>query len=347
MGSVAIIADYGAQIGQKQLVTTPLCHAGANSIQRTHMQRGTVVLQSVFDPDTVLAAIERYRITSTTLVPTMINMVLSHPSIDRFDLSSLTFLGFGGSAMPLKTLREAIDRFGPILASGFGMSEVPGPIVQFSQADLTRAAASAPALLKSCGNSSLLVFARVVDDQIRDVGVGETGEIVVRGDLLFKGYWNDPETTAAAFRDGWFLTGDLATRDSDGYFYIVDRRRDMIITGGENVFSTEVETVIYEHPSVADVAVVGVPDPKWVETIAAVIVLRVNSTASADDIQQWCRSRLAGYKCPRYVYFWDEMPRSTLGKILKSDVRGATCVSRSETESSTSPARSDMKIRTW
>jgi acyl-CoA synthetase (AMP-forming)/AMP-acid ligase II len=318
---VSIMLEYGTRPGERALFTMPLCHAGASSVMTTHVQGGTFVLEPGFEPRAWLHAVEKYRITSTTLVPTMINMVLSHPDIDQFDLSSLVHFGYGGSVMPLDLLRATIDRFGAVLASGLGMSEAPGPVTSLNKHHHARALDGEEQLLTSVGTNTALINSRVVDDDNVECPPGVVGEIVLKGDLLFKGYWNNRDATEAAFRDGWFRTGDMASRDEEGFFFLVDRRKDMIITGGENVYSAEVERAIYECPLVSEVAVIGVPHPTWVETVAAMVVLREPGSMTEDDVKAWCRDRLAGYKCPRYVELRDDLPKSTIGKILKHQIR--------------------------
>jgi acyl-CoA synthetase (AMP-forming)/AMP-acid ligase II len=321
MGGLAIIIEYGARPGDRTLFTMPLCHAGANSVVMTHTQAGTFVLDSEFEPRAFLKTIQDHRITSTTLVPTMINMVLNHPDIDNFDLSSLVHFGYGGSVMPVELLKAAIDRFGPILASGLGMSEAPGPVLSLTKEDHLRACNGEANLLQSCGKPTFIVHTKVVDDDMVECPPGEVGEIVVRGDLLFKGYWNNSAGTEDAFRDRWYRTGDMARRDDEGFFFLVDRRKDMIISGGENVYSAEVERAIYECPQVSEVAVIGAPHPIWVETVVALVVPKAGDTLTEQDITAWCRDRLAGYKCPRIVEIRDELPKGSSGKILKHQLR--------------------------
>ena len=321
MGGLAIILEYGARPGDRTLFTMPLCHAGANSVVMTHVQAGTYVLESEFEPRAFLEAIQEHRIMSTTLVPTMINMVLNHPDIDRFDLSSLVHFGYGGSVMPVELLKAAIDRFGPILASGLGMSEAPGPVLSLTKEDHLRACNGEANLLRSCGKPTFIIHTKVVDDDMVECPAGVVGEIVIRGDLLFKGYWNNPAGTDDAFQDGWYRTGDMAQRDEEGFFFLVDRRKDMIISGGENVYSAEVERAIYECPQVSEVAVIGAPDPLWVETVVALVVPKEGANLTDQDITSWCRERLAGYKCPRIVEFHSELPKGSSGKILKHQLR--------------------------
>lgn len=327
MGLLTTIVEYGPRPKDRQYFTMPLCHVGAVGVVLTHIQGGTYVTAPSFEPGRFLADIERYGITSTTLMPTMLRMLLDHPAIETTDLSTLIHVGFGGP-MPVDLLRECLARFGPIMASGFGMSEAPGTTACLSKADVVRAAEREPRLLTSCGKPSMLVQVKVVDDELKECPPEAVGEIVIRSDNLFRGYLNKPEITAASFQDGWFRTGDMALRDENGFMYLVDRRKDMIKSGGESVFSVEVERVLEECPGVAEVAVIGLPDPLWIETVTAIVVTKPGVELTAESIVEFCRQRLAGYKCPRIVHFRDALPRSTaMGKILKRDLREMYAVS--------------------
>ena len=321
MGAISYIVENGPKPGDRFLFGTPMHVAGANTVISTHLKGGAIVALSGFEPGKFLADIERYQITTTGLVPTMIEMLLSHPDIDRFDLSSLQHFGYGGSPMPVDVLTSAIARFGPILVSGFGMSEAPGAVALLTKSDHVRAASGETRLLSSCGRPMSLMGLKIVDDNMEECPPGTVGEIVLRGDFLFKGYLNNPSANSESFCDGWFRTGDLASRDEEGFLFIVDRRKDMIITGGLNVYSAEVEKAIYECPGVAEVAVIGVPDARWVEAVTAVITLDNGATIDADGVKQWCRSRIAAYKCPRTVHIVKELPRGATGKVLKHHLR--------------------------
>jgi acyl-CoA synthetase (AMP-forming)/AMP-acid ligase II len=321
MGAISYIVENGPRPGDRFLHGTPLFVAGANSVVATHLQAGTAILLAGFEPGAFLEDVQRYRITATGLVPTMLSMVLSHPDIDRFDLSSLQHFGYGGSPMPVELLRAALKRFGPILVSGFGMSEAPGAVALLTKADHVRAAAGETKLLSSCGRPMSLMGVKIVDEEMKECPPGTVGEIVLRGDYLFKGYLNNPTATSEAFRQGWFRTGDLASRDEEGFLYIIDRRKDMIISGGLNVYSAEVEKAMYECPDIAEVAVIGVPDPKWVEAVTAIVALKDGANLNDHDIKEWCRSRLAGYKCPKFVHIVDELPKGSTGKVLKHQLR--------------------------
>ena len=304
------------------LMPWPLCHVAGYGVLVTHMNRRPLVLMRGYEPDAFLSDIERYRITDTSVAPTMLSMLLRHPKIDDYDLSSVQRMAYGAAAMPVEVLKQAMVRFPKArFITGFGMTELAGNVLYQSPQAHVRALAGHPELLASVGRAMPLGSVRVVNTDMTDTPVGEVGELVVRAPQVMQGYWGNPEATADAFRGGWFHSGDLARRDGEGNFYIVDRMKDMIITGGENVYSREVEEVIYQHPTVAEAAVVGVPDEMWGERVVAVIQLRDGVAEDPDGIIALCRDNLAGYKTPRRVVFVGELPRNAAGKILKRELR--------------------------
>jgi acyl-CoA synthetase (AMP-forming)/AMP-acid ligase II len=248
-------------------------------------------------------------------------MVLQHPRIDDYSLASLRGIGYGAAAMPVEVLRAAIERFGPIVYSGFGMTELGGNVLTFPKSAHERAVKGDEYLLASCGTPMCLADVKVVDENFVECPPGVVGEIVIRGEQVLKGYFRNEEGTARAFHDGWFRTGDMARRDDEGFFYIVDRMKDMIITGGENVYSREVEEVLYTHPGVAEAAVIGLPNPMWGEKIVAVIQPRAGMTVDPDELIELCRAQMASYKKPKHVVFVEELPRNAAGKILKRELR--------------------------
>jgi fatty-acyl-CoA synthase len=259
----------------KFLMCTPLSHAGAAFFVPTIIKGGELVVLTKFDPAEVLKTIEEQKITATMLVPSMIYALMDHPDSHTRDLSSLETVYYGASAMNPVRLKEAIARFGPIFAQYYGQSEAPMVITYLSKGDHDEKR------LTSCGRPTVFCRTALLDADGNQVAQGEVGEICVSGPLVSGGYWNKPEATAETFRDGWMHTGDLAREDEDGFWYIVDRTKDMIVTGGFNVFPREVEDVVAEHPSVAQVCVIGTPDEKWGEAVTAVIVLRPD--APSDD----------------------------------------------------------------
>lgn len=304
------------------LMPWPLCHVAGYGVLVTHSNRRPLILMRGYEPEQFLADIERYKVTDTSVAPTMLSMLLRHPKIDQYDLSSVQRLAYGAAAMPVEVLKQAMARFPEArFLTGFGMTELGGNVLYQSPDAHLRALAGRPELLASVGRAMPFGAIRVVDTEMRDVAAGEVGELVIRAPQVMKGYWGKPDVTAEAFRGGWFHSGDLAKRDEEGNLYIVDRMKDMIITGGENVYSREVEEIIYQHPSVAEAAVVGTPDEVWGEKIVAVVQLKEGAAEDADGIIALCRANLAGYKKPQQVVFVKELPRNAAGKILKRELR--------------------------
>src|ERR1700712_3047301 len=260
------------------LMCTPLSHAGAAFFAPTVIKGGSLYVLPRFDPAEVLKTIEEQKITATMLVPSMLYALMDHPDSRTRDLSSLETVYYGASAINPVRLQEAIERFGPIFAQYYGQTEAPMVITYLSKADHV---SGGDGRLSSCGRPSAFIRAALLGEDGKPVAPGEPGEICVAGTLLAGGYWKLPDATAETFRDGWMHTGDVAREDEDGYWFIVDRTKDMIVTGGFNVFPREVEDVVAQHPSVAQVCVMGTPDEKWGEAVTAVVVLRPD--ASRDD----------------------------------------------------------------
>jgi acyl-CoA synthetase (AMP-forming)/AMP-acid ligase II len=300
----------------------PLCHVSGYLFPFMHTLGNTIVLMRAYDPEQYLALIEHHQCTQSSGAPTMLNMLFQHPRFDDFDLSSLKRIGYGAAAMPAEVIRQGMQKLpGVRFITGFGMTELSGNIFYMSPELHLAALAGDQSVLSSVGTLMPLAMARVVDDEMNDVAVGQVGELVVQGDQVLTGYWRRPEANEEAFFGGWFHTGDLAKWDEHGNLYIVDRKKDMIITGGENVYSREVEEVLYTHPGVAEAAVIGLPDPMWGEKIVAVIQVRPGMTVDPDELIELCRSQLASYKKPKHVVFVDELPRNAAGKILKRELR--------------------------
>jgi acyl-CoA synthetase (AMP-forming)/AMP-acid ligase II len=300
----------------------PLFHVAAYNVVHAHLRRRPVVLVPRFDAATVLALIDAERVTCCSLAPTMLSMLLDHPDRSAASLDGLRQISYGASAMPLDLLRRVLEELPHCgLAQGYGMTELSGNAVFLSPEDHRRAAAEEPGLLAAAGRPGPLVALRIVDDDDREVAPGEPGEILVRGDQVCAGYWNDPDASAAVRLGPWLRTGDIGRID-DGVLYVVDRKKDLIITGGENVASREVEDVVSLHPDVAAVAVVGVPDDRWGETVCAVVVPRAGA-APIDPaaLIAWTEGRLAGFKRPRRVVVTTELPLNASGKVDKVALR--------------------------
>ncbi len=304
------------------LMCTPLSHAGAAFFVPTIVKGGEMVVLPKFDPAEVLRVIEERRITATMLVPSMIYALMDHPDSHTRDLSSLETVYYGASAMNPVRLAEAIRRFGPIFAQYYGQSEAPMAITYLAKSDHDEKR------LTSCGRPTLFARVALLDGDGNAVPRGDVGEICVSGPLLAGGYWNLPEATDETFRDGWLHTGDMAREDDDGFLFIVDRVKDMIVTGGFNVFPREVEDVVAEHPAVAQVCVIGTPDEKWGEAVTAVIVLRPDHPADREsvatvtaEIQAAVKDRKGSVQSPKQVIVVDSVPVTALGKPDKKAVR--------------------------
>jgi len=275
-----------------------------------------------FDPPKIFEAIQRYRATTLFLVPTMINVLLASPDRTRYDLSSLHTIFYGGAPMYVEQLQSAVSAFGPIFVQLFGQGEAPMACTSLPKEE--HLAGDDPVKLKrlaSAGRETTAVRVRVVNDEDREVPAGQMGEIVVRGDLVMKGYWRKPEATADTLRGGWLHTGDIGYLDSDGYLYITDRKKDMIISGGSNIYPREIEEVICRHPAVFEVAVIGIPDEKWGETVKALVVPREGMRATEAEIIEHCKRHMASYKKPQSVEFLPALPKNAYGKVLKRELR--------------------------
>jgi fatty-acyl-CoA synthase len=316
------LAEWEWPENPKFLMCTPLSHAGAAFFTPVIVKGGELIVLTKFDPAEVLKTIEEQKISATMLVPSMIYALMDHPDSHTRDLSSLETVYYGASAMNPVRLKEAIKRFGPIFAQYYGQSEAPMVITYLAKNDHDEKR------LTSCGRPTLFARTALLGDDGKAVPQGEVGEICVSGPLLCGGYWNLPDATAETFRDGWMHTGDLAREDEDGFWYIVDRTKDMIVTGGFNVFPREVEDVVAEHPSVAQVCVIGTPDEKWGEAVTAVIVLRpdVASDEAAvatitSEIQAAVKERKGSVQVPKQVHVVDSVPVTALGKPDKKAVR--------------------------
>lgn len=312
--------EWPAQI--RFLVCAPLSHAGGAFWNPTSMTGGSMVVLPGFNPEAVLAAIEKYKITATMLVPTMLYALLDHPRFAEYDLSSLETVFYGASAISPTRLAEAIEKIGPVFFQFYGQAECPMSIAVLRRADHDPAR---PERLTSCGRPVPWLHVVLLDDDGAEVPAGEPGEICVRGPLVMRGYLNKPEQTAEATEGGWLHTGDVGRFDDEGYLYIVDRKKDMVVSGGFNVFPREVEDVISAHPAVAAVAVIGVPDPKWGEAVKAVVVLRRGehgeAATTAEELQELVRGRKGALHVPKTVDFADSIPVSPLGKPDKKALR--------------------------
>ncbi|HEX5506245.1 MAG TPA: fatty acid--CoA ligase, partial [Thermomicrobiales bacterium] len=269
-------------------------------------------------PAEILRLIPAERVTFAVFVPAVILFLLQTPGCREADFSSLHTVCYGAAPIPLALARDAVATFGCDLVQVYGLTETSGAMTALPARDHT---AESDQRLRSCGVPLSVAEIRVVDAWGEPLPTEEVGEIVVRSGLVMQGYWNQPDATAAAIRDGWFHTGDAGYFDADGYLYIYDRVKDMIVSGGENIYPAEVESALYGHPAVADVGVIGVPDDRWGESVKAVVVLKPGAAATAEELVAYCRERIAHYKAPKTVDFVDALPRNPSGKILKRVLR--------------------------
>ncbi len=312
---------WPSDLSGPSLFPWPLCHVAGYTILVLHLRGRELVVMRAYEAGAFLEHVVRYGCEEVSVAPTMFSMLLRHPALETSDVSGVRRIGYGAAAMPAEVLRHGMSRFpNAQFITGFGMTELSGNVLyQPHEAHLR--GLEQPELLTSVGTPMPYAMVRVVDLEMNDVAVGEVGELVVRGPQVTMGYWNNPTATEEAFAGGWFHSGDLARKDAEGNHYIVDRMKDMILTGGENVYSREVEEVLYEVPAVAEAAVVGVPDEVWGEKVVAFLQLREGQTVTEQEVIEHCRRNLASYKKPSRVVFVPELPRNAAGKILKRELR--------------------------
>jgi O-succinylbenzoate-CoA ligase len=317
--NLAHLVEFGFTSDDLGLACGPLYHVGALDLTTTTLiaAGATVIVHRQFDAAAVVDELERSRVTTVWLAPAMVNAIMALPDVEQRDLSSVRVIINGGEKMPIPLI-ERIQRTFPSawFADAYGLTETVSGDTFLDRASII-------AKLGSVGRPCLHLELDVWDEEGRSMAPGERGEIVLRGPKVFQGYWRDAEATERAFAGGWFHTGDIGVRDEEGYVWIVDRLKDMILSGGENIAGSEVERVLYEHPAVLEAAVVGQPDPKWGEVPVAYVVLREGAEATADELVEHCRSQLAKFKVPKAVSFLAALPRNPSGKVLKRELRGS------------------------
>ena len=309
----AILSDFEIPDTTRYLAVAPISHVAGTKVLPSLMRGGTVHMLKSFDPDAVLRTIARERINFTLFVPTMIYVLLDHPALDRTDLSSLELLLYGASAMSPSRLIEGIERIGPVFSQLYGQTECyPVSVLRKADHDV-----KSPELFLSCGFPIAACEVTILDDDDQEVETGEAGEICVRAPHVMAEYWKRPEQTAETLKNGWLHTGDIARADERGYMFILDRKKDMIVSGGFNIFPREVEDVLSQHADVAMVAVVGVPDDKWGEAVTAVIVAREGARPSAEELINLVKTRKGSAHAPKHVKFVSELPMTSVGKVDK------------------------------
>jgi len=322
--SKTLVMNMGLYPGHRRIQITPLFHIAGNTHFRSSLYIGGCnIIVKFFDPTATLQIIHDERATHMDFVPTHLVAMLNVPDLNKYDISSIKLLWYGASPMPLEVLKKGMQVFGPIFAQGYGQSETGPGISHLSKEDhnIMDRPAKEQRKLTSAGRPDIGVQVRIVDEEGNDVEPGKVGEIIARSKHIMVKYWHKPEETKEALINGWVHTGDMGYYDDEGYIYIADRKKDMIISGGENVYPREVEEVLYQHPAVLEAAVIGVPDPYWVEKVHAVIETREGVSTTAEEIIAFCKKRIAGYKGPKTVEFVDSLPKNPAGKILKKELR--------------------------
>lgn len=298
----------------------PLFHIALWPVLCLLMVGGTIVILPRPDVQETLKTIQKERCTKVLLVPTLVGWLMNAPNLNDFDLSSLCAIQYAGSPMPLEVLKNCIHKFGNIFIQGYGLTEAAPMLTTLNPEDHILEGPKAKRL-SSVGKEGVVVTVKVFDENDTPVEPGQIGEIVGRGSNIMLGYWKNPELTANTLRGGWLHTGDMGTVDEDGYIYLVDRKSDMIVTGGENVYPKEVEDILYQHDAVQECAVVSAPDEKWGERVQAVVVVKAGWTVSTEELLTHCKAKLAGYKRPRDIEIWDQIPKTPVGKILRKDIK--------------------------
>lgn len=307
---------YGVKRNRVSLITLPLFHGyGVFALSLEFLTGGKLVVISRWNPEEAMECIERYKVTDFRGVPTMYIQLLNHPAAPKYDLSSLQTCICGSAPMPLEVARKWKEKYGIDIWEGYGLSEA-------TTVNCGNIAGRRPPKYGSIGkcyqkSNSMKIF----DNNDQEVPIGETGEIVIRGTGVMKGYWNKPAETAEALRNGWLHTGDVGYIDEDGYIYITDRKKDLIIRGGENIYPKEIENILYTHPQVLEAGVVGIPDPVYGEAVKAFVALKEPGTVTEEELMAFCRDHLPTYKRPKIIQFMDALPKSAVGKILRRELR--------------------------
>jgi len=308
----------------KCIALMPLFHSGGIALNSYFFHQGaTNVNIKSFDPKALLVLIDKEKITNLGLVPTHLSAMLDLPGLESYDVSSIRRIYYAASPMPKELLVRGIEKFGMVFYQAYGQAESGPEITNLKEKehDVLGKSPREQQRLLSCGRPALGVHVRIVDENGTDVSVGDIGEIIVMSRHIMKEYWKRPQETAETIVDGWLHTGDMGSYDEDGYIYIVDRRKDMIISGGEHIYPREVEEVLYQHPAVLECAVFGIPDPKWVESVHAVVSLKKGAMAIPEELMEFCKNNMARYKAPKSLEIMPEIPKGATGKILKREIK--------------------------
>lgn len=315
------LANLGPGRRFSTCMVLPMFHVSLWPVLLTLSIGGKAVINRKMDLGEILRLIQDEQCAHINMVPTIYGWLVDYPDAGKYDISSLIYMTYAGSPFPTEVLKKCIRRFGNIFSQGYGATETAGgaaTVLSFRDHDIEGPRSR---LLASAGKAAPCSRIKIADDQGRELPRGQSGEICVTGKHIMAGYWKDPLKTAEVLRDGWYHTGDMGFMDEDGYVFLTDRKADMIISGGENVYPKETEDVLYQHEAVAECAVVSAPDPRWGEIVKAVVVLQPGRTATEEELIAFCKKRLAGYKCPKAVVFWDRLPTSIIGKVLKKEIK--------------------------
>ena len=317
-----LASPYGSDDPVVNLVAAPMTHTAGILTLPCSARGGTVVVMSRPDPVGLLDLIEKHRVTELFLPPTVIYRLLEVPGVETRDFSSLKYLMYGAAPMSTEKLRRALEVFGPVMFQGYGQTEAPSGVAYLRPDEHFRNGEIADdSRLSAAGRPAPLVRVEILDSNGRILPQGEVGEICVKGDLVMKGYYKAPEKTAETIVDGWLHTGDIGMLDPEGFLHITDRQKDMIISGGFNVYPSEVEQVVWSHPAVQECAVVGLPHPDWGESVTAFVELNEGAEVTEEELHTFCRERLGGIRTPKQIVFIADLPRSPTGKVLKKDLR--------------------------
>jgi long-chain acyl-CoA synthetase len=321
-----LVIEMGLLPGEKHIQINPLFHIGGLHQFRAFLFMAgcnVIMSQRSFDAAATLKTIQDEKATDISIVPTHLVAMLAVPDLNKYNLSGLKRMWYAASPMPLEVLKKGLEIWGPIFAQGYGQTETGPEITDLPRKDheIIDASTDKQKILASAGRPSIGVHVRIVDAQNNDVIPGELGEIIVKSKHLMLEYWRKPDDTGEAIIDGWVYTGDVGYYDEEGYVYIVDRRKDMIVSGGENIYPREVEEVLYRHPAVSEVAVIGIPDPYWVEKVHAVVTMKKGKSVTSDELIDFCKKNMARFKAPKSVEFVDALPKNPSGKILKKELR--------------------------
>jgi long-chain acyl-CoA synthetase len=321
MSAVASALQVGVTKDDSTCFVLPIFHVSWWPILMMLLVGGKVCIVRKPNLDTIFKLIQDEKCTHMNLVPTIYGWVVDYPSLEKYDLSSLRLLSYAGSPMPLEILKKCIKKFGKKFFQGYGATETSGAPISILAVEDHSLEGDRAKYLSSAGKPSICSRVKIVDENDNTLGPGEAGEICAKGEHIMQGYWKNPKLTAEVLKGGWYHTGDMGLMDKDGFIYMSDRKADMIISGGENVYPKEVEDVLYTHPAVKECAVVSSPSQGWGEIVQAVVVLKPGLSVSEKEIIDHCKKTLAGYKCPKEVSFWEDLPKTIVGKIMKKEIK--------------------------